>query len=151
MCNPVMMQLSAAGVAAASGVTSGQAQADAAKANADQMRYQARDALVRGSIDEYRLRRDTRALAGSQVAALAANGVQVGTGSAGRLVEDTYQLGEEDAITIRNNAAREAWGLNQQANITEKLGKQQKKQTIASGFMTALTHGAQGWQYGKTR
>jgi hypothetical protein len=145
------MELSAAGIAAASGITSGKAAADAGKQNADMMRMQARDALARGDLEESRHRRQTRALAGSQMAALAANGVQGGTGTAARLVEDTFMLGEEDALTIRNNAARDAWGLNQQANITEKQGKQAKTAAIFSGGVTALTHGAQAYQYRKLR
>jgi hypothetical protein len=32
------------------------------------------------------------------------------------LLSDTAQIGEEDAQTIRNNAAREAWGYRNQAN-----------------------------------
>lgn len=52
---------------------------------------------------------------GSQRAALAANGIDVNSGSAAQLQDDTAMLGEMDALTISNNAAREAYGYRIQA------------------------------------
>lgn len=52
---------------------------------------------------------------GTQRSALAANGIDVNSGSAANLQDDTAMLGELDALTIQNNAAREAYGYKVQA------------------------------------
>lgn len=52
---------------------------------------------------------------GSQKAAFAANGVDLGVGSAARVLTDTDALGEMDANTIEANAIRSAWGYTTQA------------------------------------
>lgn len=69
-------------------------------------------------------------LVGQQKAGLAANGVDVGSGSAVNLLSDTKAAGELDQLTIQNNAAREAQGyLNQgigyanQAQIDQAAGQ----------------------------
>jgi hypothetical protein len=52
---------------------------------------------------------------GTQRTAQAANGIDVNSGSAAQLQDDTAMLGELDALTIQNNAAREAYGYRVQA------------------------------------
>lgn len=52
---------------------------------------------------------------GTQRSAQAANGIDVNSGSASQLQDDTAMLGELDALTIQNNAAREAYGYRVQA------------------------------------
>ena len=52
---------------------------------------------------------------GTQRSTQAANGIDVNSGSAARLQDDTAMLGELDALTIQNNAAREAYGYRVQA------------------------------------
>lgn len=52
---------------------------------------------------------------GTQRSAQAANGIDVNSGSAAQLQDDTAMLGELDALTIANNAAREAYGYRVQA------------------------------------
>ena len=76
---------------------------------------QAADALSRGNVEESQARGDTRRLMGSQRAALAAQGIDIGDGSAGDILDESNALGELDALTIRNNARREAWGYQVQA------------------------------------
>lgn len=83
--------------------------------NADIAEAQARDAIERGKTKEGRFRRDVSQLKGSQRARLAAQGIDISSGSAGYLQADTAVIGEVDALTIRNNAAREAWGFKVQA------------------------------------
>ena len=68
------------------------------------------DARERGLVEELNQRIRTNQLVGRQRASLAANGVEVGTGSAIDLVEDTLKIGETDALTIRANAERDAMG-----------------------------------------
>lgn len=52
---------------------------------------------------------------GTQRSVQAANGIDVNSGSAAQLQDDTAMLGELDALTIQNNAAREAYGYRVQA------------------------------------
>lgn len=76
---------------------------------------EARDAVKRGSVTERRARIATRQLVGTQRARIAANNIRVDSGSAKRVQMDAAMLGELDALTIRENAAREARGLLQEA------------------------------------
>lgn len=61
---------------------------------------------------------------GTQRTAQAANGIDVNSGSAAQLQDDTSMLGELDALTIQNNAAREAYGYRVQAGQDMKNAHQ---------------------------
>jgi hypothetical protein len=76
---------------------------------------QAADALVRGQQDEARFRAGVRVLIGSQRAGFAGQNVDVTQGSPVHVQADAAFLGELDAQTIKNNAAREAWGYKIEA------------------------------------
>lgn len=79
-----------------------------AQANADQKRQE--------GIEESRLQRlKTLQAVGSQQAAMAANGLDVSSGTALDIVEDTATMGELDALTTRYNYESQALGLEQQA------------------------------------
>ncbi len=83
--------------------------------NAALAEAQAQDAIARGHEAELRLRRRVRQMIGSQRAALAAQGVEVNADTAADIQRETGFLGELDALTIRNNARREAFGFRVQA------------------------------------
>jgi len=83
--------------------------------NAQVAELQAQDAVTRGAEKESRFRTQVRGLIGSQRAGFAGAGVDVGYGSAADVQADAAFLGELDALTIKNNAAREAWGYQVQA------------------------------------
>lgn len=107
-------------------------QADLADWNASVADLQAKDAVVRGAHDESRFREGVDQMIGSQRAGIAASGVDVNYGSAVDVQADTKHLGELDALTMRTNAAREAWGyqvqgqdLRRRAEITRKEGVNQ--------------------------
>lgn len=98
--------------------------------NAKVSELQAQDAIARGAEEESRFRMSVRQMLGAQRAGIAAGGVDVGFGSALDVQEDTAYLGELDALTIRTNAAREAWGFKieaedqrRQAGIVRKAGR----------------------------
>lgn len=98
--------------------------------NAQVADLQAGDAVARGAEEEQRFRAGVRGLVGAQRAAFAASNVDVGFGSALDVQADTAMLGELDALQIRTNAAREAWGyqvqavdLRERARITRKEGE----------------------------
>ena len=118
----------------------GKASQRIAEWNADVAGKQADDAIARGRETERRQRIGIRQTIGTQRAAFAAQGVEVDDGSALEVAQDTAALGELDLMTIRNNAAREAWGYRvgesdyrykgTMANIT---GNQQAAGTILTG------------------
>jgi len=72
--------------------------------------WQAQDAIDRGEIEEKQHRIKVSQLAGRQRSVLASNNVEVDSGSALDVLGDTAELGELDALTIRSNAEREAYG-----------------------------------------
>lgn len=97
---------------------------------------QARDAIFRGRETENRFRKEIRGTIGAQRAAYAAQGIDVNQDSALDVQTDTAYQGELDALTLRTNAAREAWGYQvsaadaqMQADAERKLGKLQAKST----------------------
>ncbi|HKA75346.1 MAG TPA: hypothetical protein VKE26_26320 [Xanthobacteraceae bacterium] len=91
------------------------ASAELAEYNAAVADVQARDAVARGAIEEQQFRRDLDVLIGAQRAGYAAGNIDVGYGSAVDVQADAAFLGELDALTIRTNAAREAWGYQVEA------------------------------------
>jgi len=104
-------------------------QADLAEYNAGIADVQATDATARGAEDESRFRMGVRGMIGAQRAGIAAGNIDVGYGSAVDVQADAAFLGELDALTVRTNAAREAWGykvgaedLRRRAAISRKEG-----------------------------
>lgn len=83
---------------------------------------------------------------GTQRAAQAANGIDVNTGSAAQLQDDTSMIGELDALTIQNNAAREAYGYRVQAN--QDLQNARQARTNARTAATGSILGGFGKAFG---
>jgi len=84
-------------------------QAQVAENNRIAAERMAVDAEKRGQVAESRQRLRTKGIMGTQIAALAAQGTDL-EGSPTDILGDTAYAGEIDALTIRSNAAREAWG-----------------------------------------
>ena len=104
--------------------------------NAAALDMQATDAIAVGAQQETIFRQQLRGVIASQRASYAAQGVEVSSGSAEEVQESSAYQGELDALQIRVNAARSAWGYNiqaegerQQAAYTRKLGKLQATNT----------------------
>jgi hypothetical protein len=95
-------------------------QAELSEFNSDVAELQAADALARGAEEEARFRSMVRTSVGAQVAAFAGSNIDVGFGSAVDVQADAAYLGELDAQTIRNNAMREAWGYNVEAEDSRR-------------------------------
>jgi len=111
-----------AGLELGSGIAGAFAEADAlkqrAKFQAQQLEFntkvaelQAEDAIAQGDQDAAALQRKARQLRGSQRAAFGASGVEVNSGSALSVQSDTEDMADIDAMTIKLNAARKAWGF----------------------------------------
>ena len=85
-----------------------QLQANLADTNAQIAELGAQSALAQGAKEEQRSRLQTTALKKSQRVALAANGVDLGQGSAAEILTSTDLMGDIDANTIKANAVRNA-------------------------------------------
>jgi len=96
-------------VSAGAAYVGAQAQADQARAQAKVSGYLAKDAIERGRREEQATRERVRRALGMQRAAFGASGGVVDVGSALDVLEDTAYFGELDILTVRSNAAREAW------------------------------------------
>jgi hypothetical protein len=123
---------------------SAQAKYQAAVARNNQIIAQqnADDALKRGDIEEQKQRQKVQLLLGQQRAGFAAQGADLTSGSVLDILGDTAATGELDALTIRNNAAREArqymlQGVNFQADA--QLYQMQAKQAQTAGYFDATT------------
>ena len=92
-----------------------QMQANLADTNAQIAELGAQSALAQGAKEEQRSRLQTTAIKKSQRVALAANGVDLGQGSAAELLTSTDLMGDIDANTIKANAVRSAWCYRTQA------------------------------------
>lgn len=75
--------------------------------------WQARDATQRGEVAVDKQRAITAQRIGTQQATLAGQGTTL-EGSPTDILGDTARAGEQDALTLRSNAAREAWGYKVQ-------------------------------------
>lgn len=121
MCNPAIipvLQWVGAGLAVVGGVqqaraakAAGEAQAQADEANAKIGQLQAEQARQIGNMEEERQMRRVRAAVASQRAAQAANGLDVNSGTALDLQAETAGFGTADALNLRSNAIRQAWGF----------------------------------------
>lgn len=83
--------------------------------NVEIARLMGRDALNRGVLDEWSYRREASQAQGQQRARLASSGVVVNSGSAAYLQEETIVATDLDALAIRQNAGREAYGYEVEA------------------------------------
>lgn len=91
-------------------------QAQVAQNNAQIASWNAQDALDRGQRAEADQRLKNSQFKGDQRASLAARGLDLGEGSPVDILATTDFMGERDALTIRDNAAKEAWGYRIQGN-----------------------------------
>lgn len=134
-----MMMAASVGLQAAGAASQASAQRNALGAqaeidanNAQIAEWQAQQAEQNGVTAEQNSRLRTAQVFGAQRAQLAANGVDLGQGSALDVLSSTKYLGERDALTIRDNALRTAWGYKTQA--TNYLNEADLARSGASGI-----------------
>jgi len=147
----------ASGVMAAGGaIKQGQAakaqaryQSQVERNNSQIATWQAQDAVDRGKIAEQRQRLQVARLAGTQRATFGSSGVELSSGSPLDVLGDTAQLGELDALTIRSNAEREAYGfraqsqnLQAQSGLTQLAGRNSQQASYISAGSSLLSSAA---------
>lgn len=153
MCSPALIPVA---IGAGAGLMQGlgkkaeaNAQADQLRQNAMFLRQSADDAIARGRSESDWARVETQQLIGTQRTAQAASGGEVNTGTNALMQQDTAQLGELDALTISNNAAREAYGYNVEAQSNLQNAKRIKK-AGKNAVLTSVIGGALGGVSGDT-
>lgn len=105
-----------------------------------QLLRQAEDVRRRGQTEALRKAQETRQLIGAQRAALAGQGILVGTGTAAELQTQAATIGAADQATIQINAFRQAQGfqiaaseLQLQRELVGIAGRAQRRQTLVTG------------------
>ncbi|HEX7828653.1 MAG TPA: hypothetical protein VF787_03320 [Thermoanaerobaculia bacterium] len=106
--------------------------------NAQIADLQSADAIARGEIAAGVRGAQTRQAVGASRAAMGAQGLRLDVGSPLDVQENEARLGALDVATIRNNAAREAWGFSTSAEsyrLQGKVARSAAEQT-AMGYAT---------------
>lgn len=106
----------------------------------------AQDAIKRGDKEAIELKKQVKKLIGSQRVSLAAQGIDIESGSALDIQEDTAGQAEIDAMTIRNNAWKEAWGYRVQGLNYSMQGQFAQLSAQNKARNTLLTSGMQAYQ-----
>jgi hypothetical protein len=122
MCNPAAFYVVSAVIMAAGAAYSvdannkaNEAAQEQAKENIKATNAEAKNVEQAGYVQEDAIRQRTRAMLASQRATFSANNIDMSVGTPLELLGDTAVAGEQDALTVRANAARQAWGLRTQA------------------------------------
>jgi hypothetical protein len=130
-------------------MASGQYQMQAGWAGA-----QRADAIRRGELAASAYRQDVEQVGGRQRTAYAAGGVDPFSGSAAQIAQETRTIGAIDALTIKNNAYREALGyeaqalsLRGQAEMTRQAGRAESRATLVTGGLSLLRGGMEAYAH----
>ena len=91
-------------------------QAQVAANNAQIAEWQAQDALTRGAEAEAAHRLKVAQMLGSSKASMAARGLDLAFGTPVDVLTGIDLMGEIDALSIRDNTAKEVWMLRNQAS-----------------------------------
>jgi hypothetical protein len=121
-------------------------QAGLARTNAAMADLAGAQTIEQGDIAAGRRNLQTTEQVGTEKATQAASGVDVGSGSAALVRNGTNLVGAVDEMTIRNNAARQAFGYKIQAindtsqgQFAQLTAKAQANQTLLSGGLGAIS------------
>lgn len=123
-------------------------QASVSRSNSVLAGFQASDAITNGQAVEGNQRLKTAQLKGAQRAQMAANGVDLGEGSANDVLSTTTMMGERDALQIHDTAMMQAWGYRtQQQSLLDDASRAEGQADAISPWMAAgasLLTGASG-------
>lgn len=120
-------------------------QAEVGRQNKVLAEMQAQDALERGVLAGQGHRRQVGQLKGSQIASMAARGLDLGGGSAADVLASTDIMAEYDEKMIQANAQKEAagyrmMGKNYAANSALFAGRAGRENPLLSGATSLLTN-----------
>lgn len=130
MCDPVTLSVAAMVAGGASAYQASEARkagaeydSAVARNNAQVSKWKASDAEDRATTNAMNIGRQVNDVRGKQSAALAANGLDLGFGSAAGSLAKTDYFGLVDQKTAIENGNNEAWGFRQQASQYETQAK----------------------------
>jgi hypothetical protein len=140
MCLPLAaLPVAAAAVSAVGSLTSGYSalqqgnyEAGVAKQNAALSREAAAESIRTGQIEKRDFWRKIGQVKGQQVASMAANGIDVGYGTAARIQDDTQTLANEDADTLYRNQNERTRGFIIDAANYKASGKAAHRQGVSA-------------------
>ncbi len=135
-----VLGLSAAGGAlgAVGAYQQGQVAKQVGRNNQIMAEYAAQDAQRRAGEDAIKVQQRAAALKGTQRAAMAAKGLDLGVGTQAEILDQTDFFGATDAATARDNGNRGAWSARQQGANARAQGDAAARQANLSAFSTVL-------------
>ena len=98
-----------------------------AEQNASINDYQAKVAARIGSQQEQVSKLNTASMFSSQRTSMAANGIDLGQGTATDVLTSTVMKGNTDVANIQDNTARNVWSLETQASMDRQSAKFQRE------------------------
>lgn len=116
-------------------------QKEMADKNAAFAKEQADYAIQRGDKAALEYGKKVNMTVGAQKVAFAAGGIDVGSGSAKAIQQETYAVGREDINTIKNNAFLEAMGYKQQAANYQEQGRMAQRGAAIESSATLIRGG----------
>jgi hypothetical protein len=123
----------------------GDYQQQIAETNARASEELAKGSIERGKTESALVKGRARQLIGTQRTSYAGQGVDVNSGSAINVQDEAFTMGETDALTVKNNAWREAWGyktqasnLRSQGRIANLTARTQARNTMLTGGLSAV-------------
>lgn len=113
--------------------------------NARNAQIKAKNTIEQGDESAQEYRKKVNQTVGSQKAAYAGAGVDVGYGSAQQIAQETYEIGAQDALKIKNNAYLAALGYEAEAQEMSRQGRMaqvganiEASNTLLAGGMRAF-------------
>jgi hypothetical protein len=126
-----------------------------AKEDAKGQSAMADQARQSGNIEEERQLKRVRQMIGAQRAQAASMGIDADMGSALEIQAETSGFGVQDALMIRQNAIRQAWGFDvgqvnalNQGSFARTAARNQNTGTIITGLGDMASMGYSGYQSG---
>lgn len=146
MCEPTTIAIAATLASGAYGAyqanEQGKYQEAMAERSADIQEMQATSARQQGVVAGEQARDRARRIEALQATSLAGSGLDISSGTSLDLFAETATLGEYDAQVAENNAARQAYGFDVQADTSRASGANARKAGRNRAFGTLLTSGA---------
>lgn len=133
------LAIGGAGLAAYGQIRQANAASEIANYNAKVQENKALEATKAGVLAEDAHRAKVRQFIGAQAVEQGASGGVIGSGSGGMLMDEAAKFGEMDALTIRTNAMKQAWGFEQDALSGRLEGRVRRQQGYWSAGSTLLT------------
>jgi hypothetical protein len=145
-----ILTLLSAGASLIGGAVSAEATAREGAANAAELERSARqaetarlDAFRQGQLAVGRRRLETGRAMGAQRVAFAASGIDGSTGTAAAVAADSERMGELDALQLKANAYREAYGFGEQARGL-RMRADQTRRNASTNVFNAIAGGVGG-------